>query len=152
MTGELDAGVLWLFQDGTVEEFEQDSREPTWSIMEKISVMFLFTLTGYLALFFCQTLTKHFGALVMSIASTARKATSLFLSFLLFNNKSSPGHVLGAIIFVAALGGKILLRMEAENKSKHKGRKLFDIESLSAVFSGGNNWKGRFEATGSRAS
>lgn len=113
MTGELDIGALWVFEPGTYREFEVGTDAPTWSVGGKLSVIFLFTLTGYLALFFCQTLTKHFGALVMSIASTSRKATSLFLSFLLFNNVAASGHLVGGIIFIGGLTGKILLRLDA---------------------------------------
>lgn len=56
----------------------------------------------------------------MSVTSTARKATTLFLSFFLFDNVFTAGHMLGVVVFVAALITKIILRRNADNEKRGK--------------------------------
>mmetsp|Transcript_14228 Transcript_14228/g.20454 ORF Transcript_14228/g.20454 Transcript_14228/m.20454 type:complete len:132 (+) Transcript_14228:1-396(+) len=48
-------------------------------------------------------ITKRFGALSMALTSTARKATTLFLSFALFNNNCTSEHVMGVSLFLTGL-------------------------------------------------
>ena len=48
-------------------------------------------------------LKEHFGALSMSLTSTARKAITLFLSFLIFPKACTAFHVLGMSLFMLAL-------------------------------------------------
>jgi hypothetical protein len=66
----------------------------------------LFSSTGFLGSSCSAFITKEFGALAMSITSTARKATTLFLSFALFNNVCTVEHLGGIFLFITALVGK----------------------------------------------
>ena len=50
----------------------------------------------------------------MSITSTARKATTLFLSFAIFNHVCTVEHLLGIILFISALVGKSLRASQKE--------------------------------------
>jgi len=54
----------------------------------------------------------------MSITSTARKATTLFLSFFLFNNVCTLEHVSGIVIFISALTAKSLRRRNDKHPTK----------------------------------
>lgn len=68
-------------------------------------------------------ITKNFGALTMSITSTARKATTLFVSFLVFDNECTLEHVVGICIFISALTAKSL-RRKNKRRSNAIGRDL----------------------------
>lgn len=63
-------------------------------------------------------ITKNFGALTMSITSTARKATTLFLSFMFFDNECTLEHLTGIVVFICALTAKSLRR---KNKRRSSG-------------------------------
>ena len=73
-------------------------------------VMILFSSMGFFGSSCSAAITKNFGALTMSITSTARKATTLFLSFFLFDNECTFEHITGVVIFIAALTAKSLRR------------------------------------------
>jgi hypothetical protein len=85
-----------------VEEIE-NGHDPTWSVSGKCFIMVLFSTSGFFGSSAAAAITKHFGALPMSITSTARKATTLFLSFALFGNDCSMEHIAGVFIFIGAL-------------------------------------------------
>ena len=75
-------------------------------------------------------ITKNFGALTMSITSTARKATTLFLSFMLFDNTCTLEHVAGIVVFISALTAKSL-RRKGKRRRNHKvpiSRRIRDVE------------------------
>ena len=71
-------------------------------------------------------ITKNFGALSMSITSTARKATTLFLSFFLFDNQCTFEHITGIVVFISALTAKSL---------KRSGRRRSNATSAAAAAS-----------------
>ena len=110
--GDLRDGIIWMVQPGTYAE--QQSNVPiderTWSSSGKIGAMVLFSSMGFFGSSCSAAITKNFGALAMSITSTARKATTLFLSFFLFDNECTFEHITGIFIFVSALTAKSLKR------------------------------------------
>lgn len=117
--GDLRDGVLFLMEPGTYAE--QQSNVPledrAWSSSQKILVMILFSSMGFFGSSCSAAITKNFGALAMSITSTARKATTLFLSFLLFDNKCTAEHIVGIVIFISALTAKSMRRKGGKKKS-----------------------------------
>ena len=106
--GELLLGMKHFFlEPGTVAEIESgDTPEDgvyTWTIQRKCLVLFFFSFTGLLGSSCAGAITKRFGALSMSIVGTARKAMTLFLSFIAFRNTCTLEHIAGMIIFLGAL-------------------------------------------------
>jgi len=100
--GEISRGIEFLSTPGTLEEITE-GRIPTWTVSDKLFVIFMFSTSGFFGSSAAAAITKHFGALPMSITSTARKATTLFISFALFNNDCSLEHITGVLIFIGAL-------------------------------------------------
>jgi hypothetical protein len=121
--GDLDEGFLWISVPGTYKEFIDNVPEDkrTWSIPGKIFVILLFCTSGFLALSCCACITKNFGALTMSVTSTVRKATTLFISFFMFNHVFRAGHMLGIVIFISSVVLKILKKHEPRLKRKLSG-------------------------------
>lgn len=113
--GDLRDGLAYLTRPGTMKEIEDDL-VPTWSILAKILTMVLFSTTGFLGSSCSAAITKSFGALTMSITSTARKATTIFLSFALFpSNECTLEHIGGILLFIASLVAKSV----RESKRRH---------------------------------
>lgn len=115
MNGELFEGLRFLFSPGTYDEFLSYST-PTWSVSQKLFVITSFSTLGFLASSCSAAITKNFGALTMSITSTARKATTLFLSFALFPNECTYEHISGIILFIVAL----VLKSSKTGKKRHR--------------------------------
>ena len=116
--GDLTEGAKFILLPGTYDEIKNDE-EPTWSVAGKISVMVMFSTMGFFGSSCSAAITKHFGALTMSITSTARKATTLFLSFAFFNNTFTIEHIGGIVLFIAAL---IMKSLRASRQGRHRGR------------------------------
>ena len=78
-------------------------------------------------------ITKNFGALTMSITSTARKATTLFLSFMFFDNNCTLEHLAGIVVFISALTAKSLRRKNKRRTSVGLGQnrriRMTDLEN-----------------------
>lgn len=100
--------------------------ERTWSVPAKVGVMVLFSSMGFFGSSCSAAITKNFGALTMSITSTARKATTLFLSFFLFNNVCTIEHLLGVLIFISALTAKSLRRGRKEKGRRSPMPRVFE--------------------------
>mmetsp|Transcript_7177 Transcript_7177/g.13271 ORF Transcript_7177/g.13271 Transcript_7177/m.13271 type:complete len:316 (-) Transcript_7177:211-1158(-) len=131
--GDLTAGIAWMLQPGTYDEQLQNVplEDRSWSPTGKIAVMVLFSSMGFFGSSCAAAITKQFGALAMSITSTARKATTLFLSFLLFDNECTVQHILGIIIFIAALTAKSVRRSHKKRRTsnpKMVQKMLADLE------------------------
>lgn len=103
LKGDLSEGIKFMSQPGTYNELELPLNERSWTIMGKWAALLLFSTMGFFGSSCSAAITKHFGALTMSITSTARKATTLFLSFLIFDNECTLEHVLGIVLFISAL-------------------------------------------------
>lgn len=116
--GDLLEGTQFLLTPGTYDEIRL-GQEPTWTVTGKIIVIVLFSSAGFFGSSCSALITKEFGALTMSITSTARKATTLFLSFALFNNVCTFEHVAGIILFIAALVAKSI-RASRKGHGDHK--------------------------------
>lgn len=117
--GDFTEGMVWILEPGTYEE--QQNNVPldqrSWSSGGKIMVMILFSSMGFFGSSCAAAITKNFGALAMSITSVSRKATTLFLSFLLFDNECTFQHIIGIIIFISSLVAKSLRRKNKRRKS-----------------------------------
>jgi UAA transporter family len=129
--GDLTAGLAWMLQPGSYEQQLQNVpiEERSWSVGGKMAAMILFSSMGFFGSSCAAAITKQFGALAMSITSTARKATTLFLSFLLFDNECTFQHILGIIIFMASLTAKSFRR-----KNKSRGHSM-DAKSMQKMIS-----------------
>jgi drug/metabolite transporter (DMT)-like permease len=120
--GDFSDGMLWMFQPGTYQQFLDNvpMEERTWSVSSKVLIMVLFSSMGFFGSSCSAAITKNFGALTMSITSTARKATTLFLSFFLFHNVCTTEHIVGIAMFITALTAKSLRRRHHTNEKLKK--------------------------------
>jgi len=116
--GDLYQGIVFLSQPGTYDEMSLPVEQRTWSIPAKITVMMLFSTMGFFGSSCSAAITKNFGALTMSITSTARKATTLFLSFAMFDNECTLEHIGGVCLFISSLLFKSWKRSRASPLSK----------------------------------
>ena len=116
--GDLRDGLAFLSGPGTLQEMEEGS-DPTWSVSGKLLTMTLFSATGFLSSSCSAAITKSFGALAMSITSTARKAATIFLSFAIFKNECTVEHVSGIVLFVASLVAKSLRASRRGHRHHH---------------------------------
>lgn len=121
MKGDLKSGLHFLSLPGTMEEMKTGSA-PTWTIEGKFFIITVFSTFGFFGSSCSAAITKHFGAFTMSMTSTVRKATTLFLSFLLFPNKCTLKHVLGILLFMISLVMKSLNanKGSAGNRTKRR--------------------------------
>lgn len=116
--GDLVEGFYFLTQPGTYAEMDLPLSERTWSVGGKWGAMILFSTMGFFGSSCSAAITKNFGALTMSITSTARKATTLFLSFALFDNECTMEHVVGIVVFIGSLIWKSLAKRPPHQRSK----------------------------------
>ena len=102
---ELESGMNFFFHThGTMNEIQDSTKQSySWSIHDKIIVLFLFSTLGIFGGSCAAAITKRFGALAMSVTTTTRKAATIFLSFALFPNACTPEHIVGVLIFVMGL-------------------------------------------------
>ena len=121
--GDLREGLIFMSQPGSYgPEMLLPIEERTWSVPGKVAVMVLFSSMGFFGSSCSAAITKNFGALTMSITSTARKATTLFLSFFLFNNVCTIEHLFGVLVFIVSLLAKSLRRGDKRNNRHHQKR------------------------------
>jgi len=138
--GDLTEGMVWILQPGTYDEQQNNVplEDRSWSSTGKITVMILFSSMGFFGSSCAAAITKQFGALSMSITSVSRKATTLFLSFLLFDNECTSQHILGILIFISALTTKSIRRKNKRRKSSVTGGdKIRRVPKMDVEFGGG---------------
>jgi UAA transporter family len=125
--GDLRAGMVWMTQPGTYQQYLDNVpyEDRDYSVLHKVAIMVLFSSMGFFGSSCSAAITKNFGALTMSITSTARKATTLFLSFFLFNNVCTVEHVAGIVVFIAALTTKSLRRRNSTKGVTKKRKKRY---------------------------
>lgn len=128
--GDITEGARFLLMPGTCEEIELGvGAQSIWTVWKKILVIILFCSAGFLGSSCATFITREYGALTMSITSTARKATTIFMSFVLFKNVCTWEHALGIFIFMSSLilktfGSNIessKLQRKANNAASTKG-------------------------------
>jgi len=146
--GDLTEGMEWIMQPGTYEEQQNNVplEDRVWSSTGKITVMILFSSMGFFGSSCAAAITKQFGALSMSITSVSRKATTLFLSFLLFKNECTYQHFLGIIIFMAALTTKSIRRKNKKRRPNvimDRTRRLQSTTNTDLELGGGGGKGGR---------
>ena len=120
--GDLAEGARFLLLPGTYDEINL-GQAPTWSVPAKVAAVVCFSTMGFFGSSCSAAITKNYGALTMSITSTARKATTLFLSFAFFNNVCTFEHVGGIVLFIAALVMKTLRASRTGNKKGRRSRR-----------------------------
>ena len=123
--GDFFRGLQFLSVAGTMEEIESGG-SPTWSPRGKIIVMILFSTFGFFGSSCSAAITKNFGALTMSITSTARKAMTLFFSFLLFPNHCTLEHVCGIVLFLSSLLMKAIVEGRSTRQKHSKSSRRYD--------------------------
>ena len=74
ITGELSRGLTFVLTDGSL----QGEELPSFTSREKVLSTLVFITMGFLGSSCAGAITKHFGALSMSITSTARKVGRIF--------------------------------------------------------------------------
>lgn len=133
MNGDLREGIIFLMNPGTyAEQLENTPLEDrSYSSSSKLIILVLFSTMGFFGSSCSAAITKNFGALAMSITSTARKATTLFLSFLLFDNKCTFEHIVGIFVFISALTAKSMRR-------KGKKQKIMPVDKMSIELGSGD--------------
>lgn len=136
--GDLREGMLFLSQPGTYNQLSLPLEERTWPVPTKIAVIVLFSTMGFFGSSCSAAITKNFGALTMSITSTARKATTLFLSFAFFDNECTMEHISGVVLFISALVFKSLNRGRNKSDSK-KNSPLKIVPLVGAPTSGASD-------------
>lgn len=92
VSGELSKGIEFMRMTGSVST---------------LLMFLLFCGTGFLGVMCATALIKRFGALVSAITTTVRKATTLILSYALFNNTGTAMHAVGAALFITGLVIKV---------------------------------------------
>lgn len=120
--GDLHDGLRYITTPGTWDEIQSNSEVRSWNVLSKFMVLFLFSSAGFFGSSCSALITKEFGALTMSITSTARKAMTLFLSFALFNNVCTLEHVSGIFLFIIALVAKSLRVSKSGVRKKTLGK------------------------------
>jgi hypothetical protein len=103
---ELFEGIQhFLMTPGTIPEIEsgEDISDTIWTVKRKAITLLMFGTTGIMGASCLGAITKRFGALSMTLTSTARKATTLFLSFAIFNNTCTSEHIVGVSLFLSGL-------------------------------------------------
>ena len=146
LEGDLSKGFRFLTVPGTWDEVERSlnynrlesnildgnmSSPSTWNVVNKICVITLFSTMGFLSSSCSSAITKEFGALTTSITSTARKATTLFLSFALFGNVCTFEHIMGIILFICGLIAKSL---RASSHNMDHARRYISLKESSNDF------------------
>jgi hypothetical protein len=126
--GDLTEGFNFMRIPGTYDEVSAGTGLTSqYTVWKKFLIMLTFSTTGFLGSSCAAAITKEFGALTMSITSTARKATTLFISFMIFPNECSTEHVVGIFIFISSLvvktAGKGVKNMRRQRSSRNKRRR-----------------------------
>lgn len=129
--GDLRQGFAFLTTPGTLKEMSE-GLTPTWSVHGKILTIVVFSTTGFLGSSCSAAITKSFGALAMSITSTARKATTIFLSFALFPNECTAEHIVGIVLFITSLVTKSLRASMRCHDQQRSAKVEHDDKDISA--------------------
>jgi hypothetical protein len=115
--GDITEGVKFMMMAGTNEEIESGiGVNSMWTAWKKMFALVLFCTVGFFGSSCAACITREYGALTMSVTSTARKATTLFMSFVLFKNVFTWEHGLGIIIFMSPL----MLKSFSPSKGQRK--------------------------------
>lgn len=120
---ELIPGIEYFFvRPGTVTEIDamDEVTNPTWTVTRKAIALLLFGTSGIFGASCLGAITKRFGALSMALTSTARKATTLFLSLAIFNNNCTLEHVAGVSLFMTGLMMKTLSKRKSGQQQQQQ--------------------------------
>jgi len=126
ISGDLLKGLVFLFTPGTLHNIQNEVALTSimWTVPKKIITFTLFSTMGFFGSSCSAAITKHYGALTMSITSTARKAATLFFSFAYFGNVCNTEHVCGIILFIISLITKSLKSFRSGQPCKGDGKSI----------------------------
>jgi len=135
--GEFHQGIAFMYSqdarllpDGphsAVGVHEYDQAENPWL------ALFMFSTLGYLGAHCSTAITQHFGSLLNGITNTARKATSLSLSYFMFPDEHvlTWQHVVGSAIFFAGLVVRAVGKGDQKpGKGKGKGKGKLELPAV----------------------
>lgn len=91
-----------------------------------ITYMVVYTFISYIAISAFMAIVKKYGGVTAVLLSTARKAMTLILSFILFPKQFSWYYILGATL---VLGGLLVVSLAKQYKKKMEGMKNAGSES-----------------------
>ena len=91
-----------------------------------ITYMVVYTFISYIAISAFMAIVKKYGGVTAVLLSTARKAMTLILSFILFPKEFSWYYVLGATL---VLGGLLVVSLAKQYKKKMEAMKNAGSES-----------------------
>lgn len=91
-----------------------------------ITYMVVYTFISYIAISAFMAIVKKYGGVTAVLLSTARKAMTLILSFILFPKQFSWYYVLGATL---VLGGLLVVSLAKQYKKKMEAMKNAGSES-----------------------
>lgn len=91
-----------------------------------ITYMVVYTFISYIAISAFMAIVKKYGGVTAVLLSTARKAMTLILSFILFPKQFSWYYILGATL---VLGGLLVVSLAKQYKKKMEGMKNGGSES-----------------------
>mmetsp|Transcript_21572 Transcript_21572/g.26425 ORF Transcript_21572/g.26425 Transcript_21572/m.26425 type:complete len:682 (-) Transcript_21572:477-2522(-) len=133
--GQIHAGIAFLSHPGTMDEMMMApvmasalpitdlSQNYSWTVSRKAIAVVMFATLGVFGASCGGAITKSFGAFATSITSTVRKATTIFLSFVLFHNECTFEHIQGMGIFFLALTMKSIKAGRAASRKSSKNSK-----------------------------
>jgi len=115
VTDDLYQGIIFIMNNG----------------LHSILAIFVFCFSGYIGVTCATALTKRFGALLSAICTTARKAVTVFLSYLIFPKPVTLMHCTGGLLFMSALIWKTFSSYQTANRSNKKiyGSKEYDVNT-----------------------
>merc|ERR1712196_167871 len=129
ISGEFHSGLSYLYSgDETLLGPLQDSTIHYKRVEWPWLALLMFCTLGYLGAHCSTALTQHFGALMNGITNTARKATSVAISFANFPDEHpiTLQHVLGSIIFFSGL----LYRVSGKEKKECGFSNLYNSSNI----------------------
>ena len=125
-TGNLAKGLAFL-QGGMSND--DVGAQPV--LADVIFQMMLFTACGFIGVSLVTALTKRFGALISALTTTARKAMTLMLSFVIFPKPVATGHVVGSLLLIFAMLFRVINRAILSSREE-KMRQLARLKAASA--------------------
>ena len=80
-------------------------------------LMIVYTFLAYIAITFHMALVKEFGGIITVLVGNARKAVTIFLSFLLFPKPMNNLYILGGVLVFGSLVANAIMK-EKSNRSE----------------------------------
>ncbi len=145
VTGEFIPGMAFLASHDTKllpNNSNYHSHQHEYHVIKApwLSLIMLCTL-GYLGAHCSTAITQHFGSLVNGITSTARKATTIGLSYFLFPEEHplTIQHAFGSIIFFSGLIMRLFHKSSDSSGNYHLDKKDENLDNTTTTIITNNN-------------